>query len=133
MKKLMSSIRIALRALTMNKLRSALTMLGIVIGVASVIATVSIGSGATQRIEAQIASIGSNIVIIIPGSTTSSGLRLGTGNAVTLSATDAKEIGSQCPDVALAAPMVRGGAQVVYESNNWATSIPRRQPRAASA
>jgi putative ABC transport system permease protein len=123
MKKLKSSIRIAFRALTMNKLRSALTMLGIVIGVASVIATVAIGSGATQRIQDQIASIGSNIIIVTPGSTTSSGLRLGSGNAVTLSETDAKELAAQCPDVALAAPLVRGGAQVVYGNNNWATAI----------
>jgi putative ABC transport system permease protein len=123
MKKLRSSIRIAFRALTMNKLRSALTMLGIVIGVASVIATVAIGSGATQRIQDQIASIGSNIIIVIPGSTTSSGLRLGSGNAVTLSETDAKELPAQCPDVALAAPYVRGGAQVINGNNNWATMI----------
>lgn len=123
MKKLMSSIRIAFRALTMNKLRSALTMLGIVIGVASVIATVAIGSGATQRIQDQIASIGSNIIIIIPGSTSSSGVHLGTGNAPTLSEADAKDIPAQCPDVALAAPMVRGGAQVVNGNNNWATQI----------
>jgi putative ABC transport system permease protein len=107
----------------MNKLRSALTMLGIVIGVASVIATVAIGSGATQRIQQQIASIGSNIIIVVPGSTSSSGVRLGSGNAVTLSETDAKELVAQCPDVALAAPLVRGSAQVVYGNNNWATSV----------
>lgn len=123
MKKLISSIRIAFRALTMNKLRSALTMLGIVIGVASAIATVAIGSGATQRIQEQIASIGSNITMVIPGSTTSSGMRMGTGNAVTLSEADAKELVAQCPDVALAAPMVRGAAQVIYGNNNWATGI----------
>jgi putative ABC transport system permease protein len=122
-KKLISSMRIAFRALTMNKLRSALTMLGIVIGVASVIATVAIGSGATQRIQDQIASIGSNIIIITPGSTSSSGVRLGTGNAVTLSEADAKDIPAQCPDVALAAPYVRGGAQVVNGNNNWATIV----------
>jgi putative ABC transport system permease protein len=123
MKQLLSSIRIAFRALRMNKLRSALTMLGIVIGVASVIATVAIGTGATQRIQDQIASIGSNIIIVIPGSMSSSGVRLGTGNAVTLSETDARELTAQCPDVALAAPMVRGGAQVVNGNNNWATTI----------
>lgn len=123
MKQLISSIRIAFRALRMNKLRSALTMLGIVIGVASVIATVAIGSGATQRIQQQIASIGSNIVIVIPGSMSSSGVRLGTGNAVTLSEADARELVAQCPDVALASPIVRGGAQVVNGNNNWATSI----------
>ena len=123
MKRFKSSIRIAFRALQMNKLRSALTMLGIVIGVASVIATVAIGSGATQRIQQQIASIGSNIIIVVPGSTSSSGVRLGSGNAVTLSETDAKEIVAQCPDVALAAPLVRGSAQVVYGNNNWATAL----------
>ena len=123
MKKLLSSMRIAFRALTMNKLRSALTMLGIVIGVASVIATVAIGSGATQRIQDQIASIGSNIIIIIPGSMSSSGVRLGTGNAVTLSEADAREIPVQCPDVELTAPYVRGGAQVISGNNNWATQI----------
>jgi putative ABC transport system permease protein len=122
-KKLVSSMRIALRALTMNKLRSALTMLGIVIGVASVIATVAIGSGATGRIQDQIASIGSNIIIITPGSTSSSGVRLGTGNAVTLSEADARDIPSQCPDVALTAPYVRGGAQVVNGNSNWATTV----------
>jgi len=123
MKKLLSSMRISFRALTMNKLRSALTMLGIVIGVASVIATVAIGSGATQRIQDQIASIGSNIIIIIPGSMSSSGVRLGTGNAVTLSEADAREIPAQCPDVELTAPYVRGGAQVISGNNNWATQI----------
>jgi putative ABC transport system permease protein len=123
MKRLKSSIKIAFRALQMNKLRSALTMLGIVIGVASVIATVAIGSGATQRIQQQIASIGSNIIIVVPGSTSSSGVRLGSGNAVTLTEADAKELVAQCPDVALAAPLVRGSAQVVYGNNNWATII----------
>jgi len=123
MKRLKSSIRIAFRALQMNKLRSMLTMLGIVIGVASVISTVAIGSGATQRIQQQIASIGSNIIIVTPGSTSSSGVRLGSGNAVTLSETDARELVAQCPDVALAAPVVRGSAQVIYGNNNWATTI----------
>src|ERR1017187_7013351 len=123
MKHMLSSIRIAFRALEVNKLRSALTMLGIVIGVAAVIATAAIGSGAKQRIQQQIASIGSNIIIVLPGSLTSSGLRMGTGNAVTLSESDAREIPGQCPDVALAVPIVRGGAQIVYESNNWATIV----------
>lgn len=123
MKHLLSSMRIAFRALRMNKLRSGLTMLGIIIGVAAVIATVAIGSGATQRIQEQIASIGSNLIIVLPGSTTSSGLRLGTGYAVTLTEADARELAAQCPAIAFAAPTVRGGAQVVYENNNWATII----------
>ncbi len=123
MKRLVSSMRIAFRALEVNKLRSALTMLGIVIGVAAVIATAAIGSGAKQRIQQQIASIGSNVIIVLPGSLTSSGMRMGTGNAVTLSESDARELPAQCPDVALAVPLVRGGAQIVYENNNWATIV----------
>jgi putative ABC transport system permease protein len=123
MKRLLPSIRIAFRALKMNKMRSGLTMLGIIIGVAAVIATVAIGSGATQRIQEQIASIGSNLIIVLPGSMTSSGLRMGTGNVVTLSETDARELAAQCPDIALAAPSVRGGAQVVFGNSNWATMI----------
>ncbi|MHB8889022.1 MAG: ABC transporter permease, partial [Acidobacteriaceae bacterium] len=123
MKHLLSSMRIALRALQVNKLRSALTMLGIVIGVAAVIATAAIGSGAKQRIQQQIASIGSNIIILLPGSLTSSGLRMGSGYAVTLSESDARELTIQCSDLALAVPVVRGGAQIVYENNNWATII----------
>ena len=129
MKHLLSSMRIAFRALEVNKLRSALTMLGIVIGVAAVIATAAIGSGARQRIEQQIASIGSNTIIVLPGSLTSSGLRLGTGNAVTLSEADARELAAQCPDIALAVPVVRGGAQTVFENNNWATVIFGTTPR----
>jgi putative ABC transport system permease protein len=123
MKRLLSSVRIAFRALEVNKLRSALTMLGIVIGVAAVIATAAIGSGAKQRIQQQIASIGSNVIIILPGSLTSSGMRMGSGNAVTLTESDARELPSQSPDVALAVPLVRGGAQIVYENSNWATIV----------
>jgi putative ABC transport system permease protein len=123
MKRYVSTIRIAFRALQVNKVRSALTMLGIVIGVAAVIATVAVGSGATQRVRQQIASIGSNIIIIIPGSMTSSGLHLGTGNAITLTESDARELTTQCPEIAAAAPTVRGSAQVVYGDSNWATAI----------
>ena len=123
MKRLLWSTRIAFRALKVNKVRSALTMLGIVIGVAAVIATAAIGSGARQRIQQQIASIGSDTIIVLPGSLTSSGMRMGTGNAITLSEADARELPAQCPDIALAVPLVRGGAQIVYENNNWATMI----------
>ena len=123
MKHIISSMRIAFRALRMNKVRSGLTMLGIIIGVAAVIATVAIGSGATQRIQEQIASVGSNLIIVLPGSTTSSGMRMGSGNAVTLSEADARDLVVQCPDIALATPTVRGGAQVVFENSNWATII----------
>jgi len=121
MKRALSAMRIAFRALQVNKARSALTMLGIVIGVAAVIATVAVGSGATQRIQQQIASIGSNIIIVIPGSVTSSGMRMGTGAAVTLTESDARDLAAQCPSVAVVAPVVRGGSQLVYENANWAS------------
>ena len=123
MKRFASALRIAVRALETNKMRSGLTMLGIIIGVAAVIATVAVGSGATQRIQQQIASIGSNLIIIIPGSTTSSGLHLGTGNAVTLSEADARELVAQCSEISLASPAMRGTAQIVAGNNNWATAI----------
>ncbi len=123
MKRVLAAMRIAFRALEVNKVRSGLTMLGIVIGVAAVIATVAVGSGATQRVQQQIASIGSNVIIILPGSLTSAGMRMGTGAAVTLTETDARELAAQCPDIAIAAPVVRGGAQIVYENSNWATVV----------
>ena len=90
--KIAASMKIALRALRINKMRSALTMLGIIIGVAAVIAMVAVGSGAEQRIQEQIASIGSNVIIVLSGSITSSGIRMGTGNAQTLTEDDARAI-----------------------------------------
>ena len=122
MNKIMTSTRIALRALKVNRTRSALTMLGIIIGVAAVIAMVGVGAGATQRIQEQIQSIGSNLIIVLPGSISSNGVRLGSGGVATLTEDDAKAIASECPSVALAAPLVRGGVQVVYGNNNWATN-----------
>ena len=123
MKKLGTSVRIALRALKVNRTRSALTMLGIIIGVAAVIAMVGVGAGATARIQEQIQSIGSNLIIVLPGSISSNGVRLGSGAVATLTQDDAKAIAEECPSVALTAPAVRGGAQVVYGNNNWATTV----------
>jgi putative ABC transport system permease protein len=122
MNKIVASIRIALRALKVNRMRSALTMLGIIIGVAAVIAMVGVGAGATARIQEQIQSIGSNLIIVLPGSISANGVRLGSGAVPTLTQDDAKAIAAECPSVALAAPTVRGGVQVVYGSNNWATN-----------
>ena len=122
MKTLKTSVRIALRALRVNRTRSALTMLGIIIGVAAVIAMVGVGSGATERIQAEIQSIGSNLIIVLPGSISSNGVRLGSGGVATLTEDDAKAIATECPSVSLAAPAVRGGVQVVYGNNNWATT-----------
>ena len=123
MKKLAASMQIAFNALRINKLRSALTMLGIIIGVAAVIAMVAVGSGAQARIQEQIASIGSNVIIVLSGSITSSGIRLGSGFAQTLTEDDARVIARDCPGVQAAAPISRGGVQVVYGNNNWATQL----------
>jgi len=117
------NLLIALQALRVNKLRSVLTMLGIVIGVAAVIAMIAIGGGAQQRVQEQIASLGSNLLIVIPGSVIQSGARLGLGNAQTLTESDYKAIQMEIPEVQVAAPVTRGNAQVVYGNTNWATSI----------
>src|SRR5271169_7193328 len=122
MNKIIASMKIALRALEVNRTRSALTMLGIIIGVAAVIAMVAVGAGATARIQDQIQSIGSNLIIVLPGSISSNGVRLGSGAVVTLTEDDAKAIAAECPSVSAVAPTVRGGVQVVYGNNNWATT-----------
>ena len=123
MKKLVHSLTIAFDALRINKMRSALTMLGIIIGVAAVIAMVAVGSGAEERIRQQIASIGSNVIVVLSGSLTSSGIRMGTGNAQTLTEEDARAIIRECDAVALATPAVRGGVQSVYGNSNWGTQV----------
>ena len=123
MRNILPAIRIALRALRVNKLRSLLTMLGIIIGVGAVIATVAIGSGAERRIADQIKSIGSNLVVIMPGSTTSGGIRLGFGSNLTLSEDDARAIGAEVPMVQAVAPSMRGTAQVVFGNQNWSTVV----------
>ena len=120
---LFRSLRIALRALRINKMRSFLTMLGIIIGIAAVIAMMAVGSGASYIISQQIASIGSNILLVIPGSTTSGGIRTGSGGVQTLTYDDARAIQHECPSVALAAPTVRGSGQVIYGNQNWSTLL----------
>jgi putative ABC transport system permease protein len=122
MNKLIASMRIALRALTVNRTRSALTMLGIIIGVAAVIAMVGVGAGATARIQAQIQSIGSNLIMVSPGSLSSNGVRLGSGAMASLTEDDATAIATECPSVSAVSPTVRGGVQVVYGNSNWATN-----------
>jgi putative ABC transport system permease protein len=123
MRNILPAVRIALRALRVNKLRAALTMLGIIIGVGAVIATVAIGSGAEQRIADQIKSIGSNMMIIMPGSTTSGGMRAGMGSVLTLSEDDSRAIAAEMPSVQSVAPSMRGTAQVVFGNQNWSTII----------
>jgi putative ABC transport system permease protein len=117
------SMRIALRALRVNKLRSLLTMLGIIIGVGAVIAMVGVGAGAQARVAEQIQSLGSNLIVVLSGSVTSGGLRLGHGSQLTISEDDATAIAREVPAVQVAAPSTRGSAQVVYGNLNWSTTI----------
>jgi putative ABC transport system permease protein len=119
----LASARIAVRALRVNKLRSALTMLGIVIGVGAVIAMVAVGSGAQARVAEQIQSLGANIIIIWPGTVTQAGVRLGAGAQATLSEDDAWAIQRDVLLVQVVAPYGRGNAQVVYSNLNWFTGI----------
>jgi putative ABC transport system permease protein len=123
MTNLAQPLRIALRALRINKMRSFLTMLGIIIGIAAVIAMMAVGSGASYIISQQIASIGSNILLVLPGSVTSGGIRTGSGGVQTLTYDDARAIQHECPSVALAAPTVRGSGQVIYGNQNWSTLL----------
>jgi len=116
-------LRVALKALRINKLRTLLTMLGMIIGVAAVIAMISIGSGAQQRVREQLRNLGSNLILVLPGSTTASGVRLGWGAAQTLTEEDARAIALEVEGVVVAAPSVRGTGQVVAGSANWSTQF----------
>jgi putative ABC transport system permease protein len=117
----LASIRIALRALRVNKLRSILTMLGIIIGVAAVITMIAVGAGAQAKVEDQIKSLGSNLIILLPGSVTSGGARMGAGSRSSLTEDDAYAIQREIADVQAAAPALRGIGQVVTGNNNWST------------
>jgi len=120
---LVASLRIALRALMVNKMRSALTMLGIIIGVGAVIAMIAVGSGAKKRIADQIASMGSNILIVLSGSATSGGIRWGAGTVPTLTVEDAKAILTEIQGVKYVAPNLTGIAQLVFGNQNWSTIV----------
>jgi putative ABC transport system permease protein len=118
-----STIKISLRAIRVNKMRSALTMLGIIIGVGAVITMLAVGTGAQKRISEQISSIGSNLLMILPGATSSGGVRMGSGTQPTLSVGDVEAILRECPAVANAAPVLNGVAQVIFGSQNWSTGV----------
>jgi len=120
---LLLPLKIAARALRVNLMRSFLTMLGIMIGIAAVIVMVAVGSGATKQIAEQIATMGSNLLIILPGSTTSGGIHAGMGSQPTLTLDDVKAIRSECPSVLRVAPEQRGTAQLVAGNMNWSTEI----------
>jgi putative ABC transport system permease protein len=118
-----STLKISLRALRNNKMRSALTMLGIIIGVGAVIAMLAVGSGARKSIEAQISSMGSNLLMVLPGASTSGGVRMGSGTQLTLTFSDSEATKKECSSVYTAAPVLNGVAQIVYGNQNWSTSI----------
>jgi putative ABC transport system permease protein len=121
--KLFAVLRVAARALRRNIMRTILTMLGMIIGVGAVIATVSLGNGAKSQVEAQIASLGQNVILIFSGSFTRGGIRSGLNGAGTLTVDDAFAIEREIPDVSIVSPEVRGGTQVAAGNQNWGTSI----------
>jgi putative ABC transport system permease protein len=112
----------AFRALQRNKMRSFLTMLGIIIGVGAVIAMLAIGQGAEYSVEQQINALGTNVLIVLPGTQQTSGVRVGAGSVTTLTEDDAAAIQKECPAVALVSPGTRSGGQVIAGNMNWATS-----------
>ncbi len=118
-----ATLRMALRALRRNKMRSTLTALGIIIGVGAVIAMVGIGNGAKSQVEAQIASLGQNVVLIFAGNWSSSGARSGWGGAGTLMVEDALAIMREVPAVTCVSPEVRDRDQVLANGQNWNTQV----------
>src|SRR5262245_28260634 len=123
MKLLRMTLVTALRALQRNKLRSTLTMLGIIIGVGAVIAMVSIGQGADSVVQQQIRSLGTDLIMVVPGATTAAGVRSGWGGVSTLTAADAEAIQRECPAVAEVTYFRRQVVQVAYGNQNWSTVV----------
>ena len=120
---LLATLRIGLNALRVNKLRSILTMLGIIIGVGAVITMLAVGNGAQARVEEQIKSLGSNIMIMFPGSTVAGGARGGAGSSQSLTEDDAGAIVREVPEVQVAAPSTRGTGQAIFGNSNWSTTF----------
>ncbi len=118
-----AALRSALRSLAANTLRSILTMLGIIIGVAAVITMIAVGKGATDRVQEQMKGLGSNIMLVLPGGITAGGVRLGAQTGQALTEEDALAIAKEVPEVQVAAPSMRTGAQVVVGNTNWSTTI----------
>jgi putative ABC transport system permease protein len=126
--RIFATIRIALRALRRNKLRTVLTMLGIIIGVGAVIAMVGIGNGAKAQVEAQIANLGQNVLTVFPGSLSSGGARGGWGSASTLTPEEAALIAEEIPGVIAVSAEVRDRQQVMASGLNWNTSVLGESP-----
>lgn len=123
MKLLLDSLRLALRSLRRNPLRSALTSLGIIVGVAAVVAMVGLGEGAKSALQQQIASAGTNLVMVFPGASTTAGARMGWGEGTTLLVSDAEAIAKQVPGVHAVAWYKRGVAQLQAQGQNWSTQV----------
>jgi putative ABC transport system permease protein len=122
MKRFVMILKVGMKAILRNKLRSALTMLGIIIGVGCVIAMIAIGAGASESIQSQIESLGSNFIMIFPGASTQGGAHLFSDQSM-LTEDDANAIKAECPSVAYVSPVVRSTAQVVSGETNWGTQI----------
>jgi putative ABC transport system permease protein len=120
---LLAILKVAVRALNRNKLRTALTMLGIIIGVGAVIALVSIGQGAQAMVQNQISGMGTNMMFIMPGNVTFGGASLGAGAANTLTEDDVQAMVREIPTIAAASPMVRASGQLVFGNQNWFVQI----------
>ncbi len=126
---LSATLVVALGALGRNKMRSALTMLGLVIGVGAVIAVIGIGEGAATKAQEQLAALGSNMLFVGSGSVNRYGLHVGSGQTKTLVLADARAIVRECPSVSASAPGTGTGQQVVYGQENWATQITGTEPQ----
>ena len=123
-----ATFKLALRALQRNKLRSLLTMLGIVIGVGAVVAMVGIGNGAKAQVEAQIATLGQNVILIFPGSSFSGGVQSGAGGVGTLKLDDAKAIAAEVVGVVAVSPGTRITSQLGFGNQNWSSSVAGEAP-----
>jgi putative ABC transport system permease protein len=116
-------VKVAFRALRRNKLRTVLTMLGIIIGVGAVIAMVALGRGAKSQIESRIAALGQNVIMVFSGSVNRGGVYTGYGGAGTLTVEDSQAIEKEVPGVTAVSPEVRSGAQIMAGNNNWSTQV----------
>lgn len=119
----LDSLRAAIGAIRVNLMRSVLTALGIIIGVAAVIIMIAVGAGAQSKVDNLIKSLGSNLVLVLPGTTTSSGARGARGSRPTITEDDAVAIQNEIDSVHVAAPIVRGTGQLIYGNQNWSTVI----------
>lgn len=120
---IVSTFKIALRSLRINKMRSILTSLGIIIGVSAVIIMLSVGEGAKGKISKDISSMGSNLLMVMSGASTSGGVRMNIGSQPTLTIKDAEAILKYCPSVLDVAPILSGNKQIIFANQNWSTGV----------